>query len=223
MGVHDGHRKRMKARFLAGGADQLQDHELLELLLYYALPRADTNVIAHRLLERFGSLSAVFDAPLEELTQVSGIGGHAALLIKLVPAAGRRYILSRGSFDDILDTTEKAGRYLLPYFFTQLDEVVYMVCLDAKHKVITCRLMGHGSVNSANISVRKIVETALLYNASGVILAHNHTSGIAVPSREDEETTRRVAAALRAVDVELIDHLVVADNDFVSMADDGRL
>ena len=96
-----------------------------------------------------------------------------------------------------------------------------MVCLDAKCKVLSCKLLFRGSVNSANISIRKIVENALLYNSTSVIIAHNHTSGIALPSKEDHVTTRRIEAALKAVEINLSDHIIVADNDYVSLADNG--
>jgi DNA repair protein RadC len=221
MNVHDGHRERMKNRFSEHGLENFDDHSVLELLLFYALPRSDVNPLAHALLLKFGSLAAVFDAPADELTKVPGIGENTALFIKLIPQVGRRYLLSRTRFDDILDSSKKAGAYLLPYFFAERDEVVYMVCLDAKCKVLNCKLLFRGSVNSASVSVRKIVENALGYNSTSVVIAHNHTSGIALPSEEDKETTRRIASALKAVDIVLADHIVVADDDFVSLADTG--
>ncbi len=221
MSIHDGHRERLKRMFDEQGLSGMQDHVALELLLFYALPRVDTNTIAHELIARFGSLSAVFDAPMEELMTVNGVGENTARLIKLIPQVGRRYLVSRGSMNDILDSSTKAGEYLLPYFYGERDEVVYMICLDAKCKVINCKLIARGSVNSAGVSVRRIVENALLYKATSVIMAHNHTSGIAVPSKEDELTTYRIDAALRAVDITLTDHIVVAEDDFVSLADNG--
>lgn len=221
MSVHDGHRERMKQRFLQHGLEDFDDHNVLELLLFYALPRGDVNPLAHQLLDQFGSLSAVFDAPVDELDKVPGIGDHAAVLIKLLPQVSRRYLMSRTRFDNILDSSKKAGDYLTPYFFAERDEVVYMVCLDAKCKVLSCKQLFRGSVNSASVSIRKIVENALQYNATSVILAHNHTSGIALPSQEDRETTRRVGDALGAVDINLTDHIIVADDDFVSLADTG--
>ena len=223
MGVHDGHRARMKEQVAKHGIAALPDHAVLELLLFYAIPRGDVNPMAHELINKFGSLAAVFDAPESELLEVPGVGENAARLIKLIPQVSRRYLISRGDFEGLLSSPEEAGAYVLPYFYAQRDEVVYIVCLDAKRKVLACRMLFNGSVNSASISVRKIVETALLYNSTSVILAHNHPSGIAVPSAEDKETTARVAAALEAVDVELADHIIVADDDFVSMAESGLL
>jgi DNA repair protein RadC len=221
MNIHEGHRERLKNRFLEHGLESFEDHSVLELLLFYALPRSDVNPIAHALINKFGSLAAVFDAPVGELARVPGIGRSTAEYIKLIPQVSRRYLMSRASFDDILDSTKKAGEYLLPRFYAERDEIVYMVCLDAKCKVLNCKLLFRGSVNSANVSIRKIVENALVYNSTSVIIAHNHTSGIAIPSDEDRMTTRRIEQALKAVDITLSDHIVVADDDFVSMADNG--
>ena len=128
-------------------------------------------------------------------------------------------MVSKSSTDCILNTSQTAGQYLVPRFFGEKDEVVYMVCMDAKYKVLNCRLLFRGSVNTANISLRRIVENALNSNASNVIIAHNHTSGIAIPSNEDVDVTKRIIQALSAVDITLTDHIVVADDDFVSMAD----
>jgi len=221
MSVHDGHRARLKEQFSEHGLGALPDHNVLELLLFYSIPRGDVNPLAHDLVDRFGSLAAVFDAPIEKLMSVPGVGENTARLIKLIPQVSRRYLISRAKFDGILSSPAAAGRYLLPYFYAERDEVVYLVCLDGKRQVLSCRCLFRGSVNSANVSVRKLVETALSCNAASVILAHNHPSGIAVPSREDEATTRRIMAALDAVEIELADHIVVADDDFVSMADSG--
>ena len=221
MGIHNGHRKRLKERFLKHGLDNFDDHNVLELLLFYSIPREDTNPIAHRLIERFGSVSDVFDAPFEELKEVDGIGENTAALLKIIPQISRRYMISKTEDLTILDNPTKAGEYLLSRFYAERDEVVYIICLDAKYKVLYCGKLFHGSVNSTNISVRKIVEAALNYNATSVILAHNHASGVAVPSEEDAVTTIRVRDALAAVDIVLSDHIVVADDDFISFADSG--
>ncbi|MGE4484892.1 MAG: RadC family protein [Oscillospiraceae bacterium] len=221
MSIHDGHRERIKKKFLEYGLPFFDDHQVLEMLLYYAVPRGDTNPLAHRLLDRFGNLSAVFDAPYDELMKTEGVGANTAVLIKLLPQVYRRYAISRESMDDILDSTKKAGAYLVPRFCAEPDEVVYLACLDAKCKVLACKLLFRGGVNSTHVSIRKIVETALTYNSTSVILAHNHTSGIALPSLEDEETTRRIQTALSSVDITLTDHIIVADRDYVSLADNG--
>lgn len=219
--IHKGHRERMKARFLEDGLDNFTDIQVLELLLFYAIPQKDTNPIAHALLERFGSLSQVLDAGVEELKKVHGISEHSATLLALVTQLGRYYQVDSAQRMEVLTTLDACGAYLVPRFFGRTRETVFLLCLDAKCKVLCCKEIGEGSVNTASISVRKIVETALATNATTVVLAHNHPSGVAVPSNEDVLTTRRAAAALKAVEVHLADHIVVADGDYVSMVQSG--
>lgn len=221
MSLHEGHRQRLKDRFLSEGLDHFQEHEVLELLLYYCIPRKDTNPIAHELIHRFGSLAQVMEAPVEELEKVPGIGANTATFLSLITAAGRYYLINRSMQDVILATIEKCGQYLVPFFYGRRYETVYMLCLDAKCKVLCCKEVSQGSVNYASMSVRRIVEVALGINATSVILAHNHPSGLAIPSGEDIQATRRVAAALDAVEINLVDHIVVADDDFVSMTQSG--
>lgn len=221
MSIHDGHRKRLKNRFLEQGLDGFTDIQVLELLLFYAIPRQDTNPIAHELLEKFGSLHQVLDAPVERLTQVKYITENAAVLLKLAPAILRYYQVDKIQEEMPLVTIQACGDYLKQFFIGKKNETVYLLCLDAKCKVLACRQVGEGGVNSANVPIRRVVEIALAEGASTVVLAHNHPSGIAIPSGEDVATTRRVAAALNAVDVILADHIVVADDDYVSMVQSG--
>ena len=221
MSIHDGHRQRLKERFLRGGLDNFTDVQVLELALFYCIPRKDTNPIAHALLDHFGSLSQVLEASVEELQKVPGIGENTAIYLTMLTQVGRYYLVDRSQREVILPTIDKCGAYLVPHFFGRSVETVFLLCLDAKCKVLCCREIGQGSVNSAGISIRKIVEVALGANATTVVLAHNHPSGLALPSAEDIQTTRRVAAALRAVEVHLADHIVVADGDYVSMVQSG--
>lgn len=220
---HGGHRQRLKDSFLNHGLDTLNDIQVLELVLFYVVPRQDTNPIAHRLLDEFGSLSGVFDASIEDLQKRGKLSLNAATYLKLIPAVARRQQLSKSSLEDILDTTRRCGDYLIPYFFGETDEVVYLLGLDAKCKALGCVKLFNGTVNYANLSIRRVVETALQMKASSVILAHNHTSGIAVPSQEDITTTASVYHALDLVGILLADHIVVADGDYVSMAESGLL
>ena len=219
--LHAGHRERLKKRFLQQGLDGFTDVQALELLLFYSIPRQDTNLIAHRLLTHFGSLSQVLEAPAEELMKVGGIKEHSAVLLNLINQMGRFYLVDKAQRERVLPTIEDCARYLQPYFYGRMNETVFLLCLDAKCKAISCKEVGEGSINSAGITVRKIVETALREGATTVVLAHNHPSGIAIPSPEDIQTTRQVAAALRSVEVYLADHIVVADDDYVSMVQSG--
>ena len=223
MEEHAGHRERMRKRFLRFGLDNFDDHNVLELLLFYAVPRRDTNVIAHRLLDAFGTLDGVFDASPEALMAVEGVGPGAAALIRLVPEAARRYFIARTAPGQILADSEAVGRYLLPRFLTCRDETMYLVCMDGKLKVLDCREVSRGSATSVSVNARRVTQIALGQNASAVLLAHNHTSGIAIPSDEDVAVTLRLRALLAQVGVTLTDHIVVAGDDFVSMADSGLL
>lgn len=217
MSIHNGHRQRLKDRFRREGLDNFDELYVLELLLYYGIPRVDTNPIAHRLLDHFGSLTAVLDADRDELEKVEGMGKSASTFLSLITQVGRYYQVKRSEPGEILRTTEQCGNYLVPYFFGREKETVFLLCLDAKCKVLCCKKVGEGSVNSASIPIRRVVELALSANATSVVLAHNHPSGLAIPSADDILTTQRVAAALDAVEIFLSDHIVVSRDDYVSM------
>ncbi len=223
MGVHDGHRERVKRRFIEQGLDSFDDHLVLELLLFYALPRQDTNEIAHNLMEHFGSLEAVFEATEDELSSVSGIGPNAASLLMLIPEVSRRYMVDKNRDIVIINSSELAGKYLVPRYMHERDEVVFVMCLDAKNKIICCKELFRGAPNSAEISIRKIAELALAKNATNIIISHNHTSGIAIPSIEDERATKHIRNSLMSMGITLTDHIIVAGDDFISMADSGLL
>lgn len=221
MSLNEGHRQRVKNRFLAEGLDAFEEVHVLELLLFYCIPRSDTKLLAKELIAHFGSLAQVLEATPEELQKIKGIKEHTATFLNLITAVSRYYQVHRRSQITVLNTIEKCGQYLLPYFIGRPNETVFLLCLDAKCKVLCCREVGTGSVNSAGVSVRKIVETALGVKATTVILSHNHPSGLALPSGDDVLTTRRIAAALQAVEIILADHIVVADEDYVSLIQSG--
>lgn len=172
--MHEGHRDRVKKRFRQEGLDHFSDIQALELLLFYGIPRVDTNPIAHALLDRFGSLSQVLEASPEELMKVPGVGENAALLLTLIPQMGRFYMVDRSSRVTILQTLEQCADFLVPHFFGRKVETVFILCLDAKCKLLCCKELGEGGPNSTGVSIRKIVETAIGVNAATVVLAHNH-------------------------------------------------
>lgn len=221
MSIHEGHRQRLKNRFRQEGLDTFEELQVLELLLFFCIPRRDTNPIAHALLERFETLDQVLDASVEELKKVPGMGENAATFLSLVHAVDRRYQISKEQHLRIFNTIDDCGRYLWSRLKDLRYETVYLLCLDAKCKVLCCKKIGEGSVNSAAVPIRRIVEVALGANASSVVLAHNHPSGIAIPSDADKLTTRRVAAALSGVEIKLADHIVVAEEEYVSMVHSG--
>ena len=147
---------------------------MLELLLYYAVPRQDTNPIAHRLMEKFGSLDAVFAADRAALEEVEGIGENASTLISLMFPLMRRIRASSGAHETILSDTEQAGAYFLDLFFGEREEKLYEACLDAKGRLLACHLVAEGDTESVQLNMRKIVENALKCGASSVLLSHNH-------------------------------------------------
>lgn len=221
MSIHKDHRQRVRSKFEEHGLDMFNEHEALELLLFHAIPRKDTNEIAHNLINRFKTFGQVLDAPISELEKVEGVGHNTAVYLKLLREAQRYYGIHKETNDEILNDINECGCYLIKYFDAVKVETVYLLGLDAKKKVLCCREVAKGSVNSAAVSVRKIVEIALSENLTSVILAHNHPSGLALPSAEDMYTTKRVAHALAAVDVKLVDHIIVCDTEFVSMVQSG--
>ena len=223
MGVHDGHRERKREQFLRHGADSFADHELLELLLYSAVPRRDTNPLAHALIEKFGSLHAVFAAPAEELEKFSGISRSGAVLLKLIAPIYRRAALSAGENEQILDTVEKIGGFFLNLYVAESREVMYQLCLDAKGRRLNLYKLGEGDPSSVTMNVRRVIENAILSQASMVALAHNHPSGVALPSHEDIIATQQVQTALDAMGICLADHVIVADGDFVSLRHAGHV
>jgi DNA repair protein RadC len=221
MSIHEGHRKRLKDRFRAEGLDNFEDRHVLELLLFYCVPRIDTAPLAQALLDHFGTLPQVLEAPAEELEKVPGVRSGISTLLTLINELNRYCHVKRSEPVKILNTTKRCGDYLLSRFHGRRNETVFLLCLDAKCKVLACKEVGEGSVNSASIPIRRVVEMALGANATTVVLAHNHPSGLALPSGDDIQTTRRIALALDAVEITLADHIVVADDDFVSMAQSG--
>lgn len=217
---HSGHRERLREEFLAGG-EAMKDHKVLELLLFYALPRQDTNLIAHALMKKFGSIEGVLDASPEALRQVKGVGEHAAVLIKAVKELSRRYASGRSRIGNLINTNYAAYDVLHQFFFGARNEMVYLLCLDGKRKLLGCPKLAEGNVNAAEVLPRAVVEAALNHNAVRVILAHNHVSGLALPSDEDKATTQFLKGLLENVGVVLEDHLIFVDDDMVSMRDSG--
>ena len=221
MSIHSGHRQRLKDRFLQEGLDGFNELNALELLLFYCIPQKDTNPLAHRLLDRFGSFHGVLDASPQELEQVEGVGANVSTFLSLIPQVDRYYYTSRTKQSACLATNAQCANYMVPKFRNRDNEMVYILCLDAKNKVLCCKQLGEGRVNSAGVPIRRIVDVAMKHNATSVYLAHNHPGGVLRPSVDDIETTKRVAYALSGVDIILGDHFIVVDDEYLSMAQTG--
>lgn len=219
---HEGHRDRMRQRFRESGIDSFAAHEALELLLYYCIPRRDTNEIAHELLAHFdNSLSAVFDAPIDELMKVNYISFNAAVLIKMIPSLARLYVADRIAPGDYIRSSDDAKKYFRAKMFAREVETFMMAYLDNGNKVINCETIAEGSVNAARVDMNKIVTAAVSKRASACVAAHNHPRGSAFPSKEDVDSTRRIMNSLGEVNVNLLDHVIVGAEEeaVISMAE----
>lgn len=215
--VHEGHRGRLKERFLEQGIDSFEAHNILELLLFYSIPRRDTNEIAHDLLKNFGTLKGVFDADFNDLIKIDGIKENSATLIKLIPAIARAYATDKYSSNFIFDTAEKIGEFFLDKYVGEKNEIIYLLLLNNRYEMLDIVKLHEGSVNSALISPRKIIDLVVKYNASMIVLAHNHPDGNAYPSMDDIETTADLMSTFDSVDVRLLEHYVVSNNDYYTI------
>ena len=213
--IHAGHRDRLKRRFLREGIDGFEEHNIVELLLFFGIPFKDTNSIAHNLLIKFGSIKNIFDAPIEEIVQVEGVGENAATLIKLIPQLCRIYLEQKATNEaEDVNNVEKLGRMLINKYIGVNVETVYITLLDNSYRIISVEKVFEGSVNSAQISMRKIVELTLLKNASMVVISHNHPNGIAVPSLDDLETTSALIRLFDSINTPLLEHILVAGSTY---------
>ena len=218
MGMHDGHRKRLRNRFLTHGMDTLEDHEVLELLLFFSIHRQNTNELAHKLLDKFGSLAAVFDATLSDLMSIKGIGEQTAHLILLCKPLSRRYLIAQNNDRTPLNTIDQCAKYMMPYFFGAKEEHIYLLCLDAKARPICCRELSDGSATSAILPFRRATQIALDCNAVSAVLAHNHPGGNTAPSNDDYRVTAQFKETLESIGIHLVDHIVVSGNNYISIA-----
>lgn len=220
---HSGHRKRLKEEFLRRGVAGMHDYHVLELVLFHAIPRGDVNPLAHRLIQRFGSLHGVFHATYDQILEVEGAGPAVALLLQLIPAVSARYLEESASFDGQVVSYWQVRDLFLPIFFGQRDEIAALMCLDSKNKLLCVRELGRGVVSAVQIAGRKVLEAALAANASRVVLAHSHPGGVASWSQADLDTTLRLQEVLSAAEIRLADHVVFTGDDMASMAESGLL
>ncbi|MCH5170300.1 MAG: DNA repair protein RadC [Oscillospiraceae bacterium] len=210
--VHAGHRQRLRKRFLENGLDSFEDHNALELFLFYAIPNRDVNDLAHDLINEFGSLSAVFDARFEDLCKVKGISEYSASLIKLLPALARRYEQVRISAKEtVYDSPEKIAEYMSGVYFGVNREEIYIVCLDSACRLLKCINLGMGEIDKVSVSYRNIAEQVFSTNAANVIVVHNHVSGIVAPSPQDIIFTSSLVTAMKGVGIRISDHIIMGN------------
>ncbi len=221
--IHADHRKRMMESYLSAGFDGFSDIEALEFLLTFSIPRRDVNPLAHKLLQEFGEIHRVFEAPISQLTRVSGVGPRTAALIHLTADLWSRCELNRIGAKLTLRNIGDIGRFLAAKAEGLREERAWLLSLDAQCRMIECRELCSGAVNAVNLPFRRVVEAALMANATSVILAHNHTTGTLLPSVEDIEYTRDLFKALNLVDVILFDHIILGERSYLSMKNSNML
>ncbi len=218
--MHEGHRERLRTRYATNGIGAFTEHELLELLLTYTIPRRNTNEIAHRLIDRFGSLSAVFSAEVAELANIEGIGERAAVFLRLVGDSAAYHAEAAGKQKQRMRIVSPAdaANYALDLMRNERYESVYVVSLDKNMRLLHAERLMTGSLSEAPLYPRRVVESALMHRAGAVLLLHNHPSGDPTPSNADAEATTAVQKALNSIDIRLYDHLVVGEGGVYSFS-----
>ena len=216
---HENHRKRMRERYRKNGANSLELHEFIELILYYAIPRVNTNNIAHELVNKFKTFNNILEADENALKEIHGISDSSALFFKILADIVKLYSLEQTL--DIGDIKNRAyyEDYLVRYYKTETVEKVLLLNLNAKMDIISEDIICIGSVNSTQVDMNKLFKISLINNASNVILAHNHPNGIAYPSPDDIETTKRILNIFNEVNINFIDHYIIAGNQISSIRD----
>lgn len=221
---HEGHRGRLLNRLASDGIDNFQDHEIIELLLFFTIPRKDTNKIAHLLIKRYGGLAHVLDADFALLKQEYGIGEKSAHLLSSLPSIFRRYSLDKlNKSNKPLQDPESTIAFVEPILSTRTEEVFLLVNLDNQCRVISSTIVSEGTVNEAIVYPRHVVKEALKVNASNVIFAHNHPSGKSTPSKADIGLTDRLIGVFHAIDIKVLDHVIIARDGHFSFAKEGIL
>ncbi len=218
-GVHDGHRERMRRRLKDGGMDGFQEHEILEWMLFHTIPRGDVNPLAHELIRQFGGLSGVLEADTDALMTVKGVGEGTALFLSNYLSVYQQYVYSSrkkksGRFTNLDDIAE----YFRQSFISSSNEELRALLLGSNLNVIREEVIAKGSLRSVNADIRRLTEAGLNAKAPFVVLAHNHPSGILLPSQRDVSVTMRIAEVLNTLEIRLLDHLIIGKEDYLSMA-----
>ena len=219
---HANHRERVRNLFLKSGLDGFSEHNVLELLLFYTIPQGDTNVTAHNLIDAFGSLQGVLDAPVEELKKVRGVGEYTAVFLSILPQLARRY--SIGKAPDRVSLFDRAAlsQYVSSLFIGMKTEQFFLLSFDGAGQLNNSVRLSEGGMQQIDVDKRRIMEAALRSDAVYVVLAHNHPGGVAAPSAADASATRTAANLLASVGIRLEDHMIVAGGECFSMADSPR-
>ena len=221
MGEHDGHRERVKQRVEKEGLENFQNHEVLEFLLFPFVPRKDTCLMAHRLINTFGGFHNVFNATPQDLEKVEGVTHSAALFLSSLPQVFRKYQQDFEKEKVSFANRGEAVRYLKTFFSCRTKEAVYAIALDKRFKLIGTFPLAEGFADSVALTARQVADVAMRTNASALIIAHNHPSGSAFPSQADFQMTNVIACNLHIMGINLCDHIIFAGNEYYSFAQHG--
>lgn len=218
-GIHDEHRSRVRNEILTNGIGEgVPLHKIVEALLFYSIPRKDTNEIAHLLVERFGSVSDMLEANPSELKEVAGVGDNTAALFKLIIAVAKRYYAEKTSKREKFDTMNEIYEYLRVKYLDCTKEMFGVMAFDSGGRFINFEFLSSGDVAAVGISSRMVIEKVINNKAASIILVHNHPGGNALPSKDDIKSTEMISETLKGINVYLIDHLILCSDDYVSMA-----
>lgn len=217
--LHDGHRQRVKERFLKHGVESFTEVQVLETLLFYAIPKKDTNDTAHLLLNTFGSLKKVFEADYDKLVKVKGIGDNAASLIKFFQMASRRYLelVYTEKEEKVYNTPDSLMDYCMRLFLGEKRELIYVIGLDADLVIVERELINDGCPDSVYIPYRKITDFIYRTNISRIVLTHNHPNGTCLASKDDVNATKDIVELMEQFEVDVVDHIIVGKTGASSM------
>jgi DNA repair protein RadC len=221
--IHSGHRERMRTRFFRGGIDALEDHEILEFLLFYVHKVKDTNPLGHALIKKFKTLDGVFSASRDELCKVDGISDSGAALLMLIGSLYNRIRKSANTKKAVISNAESAGQYCMELLKDLPNERMMVVSLNSLREVLSADVVSDGTCNATSADIRKILEIAMLRKASGVLLCHNHIGDSPNPSVSDIGATNRIISVLEGINISVIDHVICSGDTYVSMSERGIL
>ncbi len=216
--IHAGHRQRMRREMIEqDNIDKMSDHRLLEVLLFYGIPRRDTNPIAHELLNKFGSITAILEAEIEELKSVKGMTENAATLIKTIMPLSRRYLDDKFRSGSVFENIDALGHFLIRKYMGRKNEAFAITCLDTKGKLLGFDILAEGTPDTVEVSLRDVVSVVIKRNASVAVISHNHVSTNALPSNRDIEMTLKLKDTIESLGTTLLDHIIIGGDDYISM------
>ena len=220
-GIHKEHRARVRKKFRDNGFTGFAEHEILELLLYYCVPRKNTNDLAHKILDKYKTLANVFDAPVEELMKETGISEVTATLLSMIPKLSKIYERSKWSRDVCLESTEMTGEFAISMFKDSQNEEFALICLDANRCVHWSGIIIRGSIDRTEAYPRVVVDEVLKHKAIKVVFTHNHPNGTLAPSLADKTATDALVKILDGIGIEVLDHIIVSGARYFSMKEMG--